>query len=267
MRTLTDPLPVLKFFDKVIELFHRLRGSDVNEQRPERYTTDIQIMNDASMTAGYPIFHAMQSYDSIDSDRVAYPQFLDLNFTLANPAWFWGILHELGHMMERPEWTFNNGSEVLCNIFVIYAYDKLLGVSAADLAKAEKKMFEKPLSFSWLAFALLVKHFGWKSFETFFSQYERDIKSLRDKQSTIVLMQTDQEKVDQWILRYSRIVGRNVRAHFEIFSVRVNESVVDKQLKGLEMWSPGELNLVEFLNPLKSEKNKSLFLINLGFFE
>jgi hypothetical protein len=85
-----------------------------------------------------------------------------------------------------------------------------------------------------LTFMQLVKHFGWSSMKSFFSEYEYDILHRNDR-----LPKNNQEKIDQWVLRFSRIVNRNIKPQFEMWGLPVSESV-DAQLAGLEVFMPDE---------------------------
>ena len=97
-----------------------------------------------------------------------------------------------------------------------------------------------------VTFAQLIKHFGWQSMYKFMSDYEVDIKNKRN------LPKSNQAKIDQWILRYSRIVGRNIRPQFEMFGLPVpNKEKIDKELNGLELWCVEEEKDAEkFFTPM-----------------
>ncbi len=101
--------------------------------------------------------------------------------------------------------------------------------------------WKKRFDIGLLTFMQLVKHFGWNSMKSFFSGYEYDILNRRDR-----LPKSNQEKIDQWVLRYSRIVNRNIRPQFLMWGLPVSESV-DDQLAGLEKFLPDE------------EKNPNIF--------
>ena len=84
-----------------------------------------------------------------------------------------------------------------------------------------------------MAFAQLIKHFGWDSMKTFMKNYEHDITN------KVNLPQNNQDKIDQWVIRYSEIVSQNIRPQFEMFGLPVSKNVDDK-LAGLELWCPSE---------------------------
>jgi hypothetical protein len=162
--------------------------------------------------------------------------------------------------MQRGEWTFDGAGEVTVNIFSIHANEHVVGQPMNKLGwlRNQKSEFEKffakqPTYQDWqgnygmalVTFAQLIRHFGWRSMYEFMREYEEDIKARRS------LPYTNQDKIDQWVVRYSRIVGRNIRPHFEMFGLPVTAGQVDEKLAGLEMWS------------VEAEKDPELFLAPL----
>jgi hypothetical protein len=83
-------------------------------------------------------------------------------------------------------------------------------------------------------FAQLIKHFGWDSMRTFMKNYEIDIN-----RHDASLPKSNQDKIDQWVIRYSKIVSRNIKPQFEMFGLPVSEHV-DTTLRGLVKWCPFE---------------------------
>ncbi len=107
-----------------------------------------------------------------------------------------------------------------------------------------KKYFEKkPTYEDWknnchmgiMTFAQLIKHFGWEPMYKFLSDYENDI----DNRIKSKLPKNNQEKIDQWVLRYSRIIEHNIKPQFEMWGLPVSESV-DEELKDLPKWCPND---------------------------
>lgn len=85
-----------------------------------------------------------------------------------------------------------------------------------------------------MTFAQLIKHFGWSAMHKFMKDYENDIKNYDHR-----LPKSNQDKIDQWVVRYSKIVSRNIKPQFQMFGLPVSEKV-DKKLAGLEPWCPVE---------------------------
>jgi len=83
-------------------------------------------------------------------------------------------------------------------------------------------------------FAQLIKHFGWDSMRLFMKNYEKDIN---DDDSS--LPKSNQDKIDQWVIRFSKIVSRNIKPQFEMFGLPVSNHV-DTTLHDLEKWCPLE---------------------------
>merc|ERR1712127_1066625 len=52
-----------------------------------------------------------------------------------------------------------------------------------------------------VTFALLIKHFGWTPMYQFMSDYEKDIQAKASN-----LPKNNLDKIDQWVIRYSKIV-------------------------------------------------------------
>ncbi len=148
--------------------------------------------------------------------------------------------------MQRSEWTFQSAVEVTCNLFSIHACQFILGQSLNQVKFYENHDLAGYLSktpdwmepqYALLMFVLMLEHFGWDSMYKFLREYEEDI--VREIKG---LPRTDVDRVDQWVVRYSRLVGRNVKEHFVMFGLVVSEWV-DEELCGLETW-----HACEFLN-------------------
>ncbi len=82
-------------------------------------------------------------------------------------------------------------------------------------------------------FIQLVRHFGWNSMYKILADYEQDIKN------NINLPQNNQEKIDQSVIRYSKIASRNIKPQFEMFGLPVSADV-DLLVENLEPFLPIE---------------------------
>jgi hypothetical protein len=71
--------------------------------------------------------------------------------------------------------------------------------------------------------------FGWDAYKKVFAEYRDLPKSERPK--------SDQDKRDQWMVRFSRAVGRNLAAFFQAWSVPVTDGAVE-QVNDLPQWMP-----------------------------
>jgi len=120
-----------------------------------------------------------------------------------------------------------------------------------DQRASFKKFFSKqPTYHDWqndygmalATFAQLIKHFGWQPMYKFMKEYEADIRNQND------LPHSNQEKIDQWVLRYSRILKRNIKPQFQMFGLPVSERC-DHELALYQSWIvEGEKNPDKFFN-------------------
>ena len=88
------------------------------------------------------------------------------------------------------------------------------------------------------------QRFGWASLQTFFTNYEKDIAN-----KAVTLPKTQQDKIDKWTIRYSRIVGGNVIAHLQYYGIKPNEAFVSQQLAGLPKLDKAGMLSPDFTKP------------------
>jgi hypothetical protein len=117
----------LEFWDSILKSEFELRGSDISKYRKEWILVDIQQRN-FNMFAGYPIVGSMTSAnDSIP----CHDFFLDIDRIRDNNKGTdgWGIMHELGHNLQRrPDIEPDDWTEVTNNIYVLYAMYEVLKI-------------------------------------------------------------------------------------------------------------------------------------------
>lgn len=76
----------------------------------------------------------------------------------------------------------------------------------------------------------------------FMRDYERDI------QHGTNMPHDNQDKIDQWVLRYSKIISRNIKPQFQMFGLPVSDKY-DTELRELEPWClESEKNAEKFFN-------------------
>ena len=75
------------------------RGSDVNSQRRERVVSDKQAAA-GYMHSGYPIVTHLDVCELNCGTCI-------LNLEKMKSVGNWGLFHEIGHNMQRSEWTFD----------------------------------------------------------------------------------------------------------------------------------------------------------------
>ena len=54
----------------------------------------------------------------------------------------------------------------------------------------------------------------------FMSDYENDMKNNRE-----ALPKSNQDKIDHWVIRYSKIIERNIKPQFQLWGLPVSDSV------------------------------------------
>jgi hypothetical protein len=237
VRQLEDPAQVAKLWDEAVRLEDELAGTAHLRKRPERIVADVQI-SAGYMHSGYPIMTHLDVAGQVTN--LARMQ-----------AGSWGHFHELGHNHQSPDWTFDGTVEVTCNIFSLYVMEKLCGKlpgqghGAMEPDKVARRLVQHlrgDAAQKWTRWkddpflALTMYHqlrmgFGWDSYAKVFAEY-RDLPGAgRPK--------TDQEKRDQWMIRFSRAVGRNLGPFFEAWGVPVTNDALD-QIKDLPPWMPDD---------------------------
>lgn len=204
-------------------------------RRPERIVPDVQI-SAGYMHSGYPIMtHLDVAAMTVDLARMQ--------------AGSWGHFHELGHNQQVRDWTFDGTGEVTCNIFSLYIMEKLCGKPPGqghDSMQPERVMrrflqhIRGDAGAKWERWgndpflALIMYHqlrmgFGWEAYQKVFAEY-RDLPASERPR-------TEQARRDQWMIRFSRAVGRNLGPFFEAWGVPVTTDARE-QIASLPIWMP-----------------------------
>ncbi len=232
-----NPKEIAEYWDKLIIITKELASTPMNKYK-ERYVIDRQIKA-GSMHSGYPIF-------TMYSNKYNYED-LVLGFTTRRGNIFkngcWGHFHELGHNNQNSDWTYKGSVEVTVNIFTLYALEKMVGLKPRDLntiKKAQTRLdnyrkrgfkfseVRKDLIVALLMYVELQEAFGWDSYKEVFRVYKSLDKSERPK--------TDAQKRDQWVYRYSKVVGYDLTPFFDYWDFPYNKKNVKKELSGLPVW-------------------------------
>ncbi|CAF1006076.1 unnamed protein product [Brachionus calyciflorus] len=247
IRQIEDPTDVLNFWDRVAESHHECRGTNVKDFRRERVVNDMQPVV-GYMHSGYPIVTHLDCCQRKHEECI-----FDLKKLMKNGNW--GLFHELGHNMQRNEWTFDGTTEVTVNIFSLHAGHIVLNRNILEqkwpndvkpyfetyfARQPTYDDFKNECGMALMMFIQLIKHFGWESMYEFMKTYEDDIKNNSN------LPQSEQDKINQWVLRYSKIVSRNIKPQFEMFGLPVS-SHIETDLESFEPWCPyDEMNADTF---------------------
>lgn len=234
LRALDDPDAVMEFWNKVLDACADLCGQPIKRKRPERIVCDRQI-SAGYMHSGYPVMTWMD----------VQKRFIDLKDNMKDG---WGFYHEFGHNHQAPrDWTFDGTVEVTVNLFSLYVFETVCNIprekTRRELTKdwqekKRKEFFAKGSPFeTWkkdpfLALAMyvdMIDAFGWDAFKNVFREYRTLSNEQRPK--------NDDEKRDQWMVRMSRQVGKNLGPYFDQWGVPVSKSAKDS-IKDLPVWEP-----------------------------
>jgi len=234
IRQLDDPEALLKQWDKILDAEADLATIPHERERPERIVVDTQI-SVGYMHSGYPI---MTPLDGSTDQALTLAKLLTGS---------WGHFHELGHNHQIDDWTFDGTVEVTCNLFSLYVCETICGIAPGEghvaMKPAEKmKRLRTYLSSSdkftrwksdpFLALTMydeLRAGFGWDTYKKVFAEYRNLPKEQRPK--------TDDEKRDQWMVRFSQAAGRNLGPFFDAWGVPTSTAARDS-IKSLPSWMP-----------------------------
>jgi hypothetical protein len=234
IRQLDDPETLMKFWDQILDAEADLASIPRDRKRPERIVPDVQI-SAGYMHSGYPI---MTPLDKSVEHSLSVAEMKQGS---------WGHFHELGHNHQVGDWTFDGTTEVTCNLFSLYCMETLCGKPPGqghDAMKPENvdKRLRGYLSGSdkfarWksdpflalIMYSQLRNGFGWETYKKVFAEYRDLPKEQRPK--------TDEEKHDQWMVRYAKAAGKNLGPFFEAWGVPTSTAARDS-IKSLPAWMP-----------------------------
>lgn len=236
IRTLDDPVALMNFWDRVLDADADLATIPRERRRPERIVADVQI-SAGYMHSGYPIMTHLDAAAAMTTLK-----------DLQTGKSAWGLFHELGHNHQSGDWTFDGTVEVTCNLFTLYALDTVCTLPPgqrghAGVDKPPRTLEEylaKPDFAAWKSNPFLALHmyvqmqaeFGWEPFKTVFAQYRNLGKGEGPS--------NDQEKRDQWMVRFSRTVGRNLGPFFQAWGVPTSDAA-RASIKDLPEWMPASM--------------------------
>ncbi len=234
VRTLDDPEPVLRVWNEVLDAAADLACRPRVRERPERYVADVQI-SVGYMHSGYPIMthlDAASAMVSVDAMRQGQ----------------WGLFHELGHNHQDAMWTFSGTGEVTCNLFSMYILEHVCGAApssghgafkdrerkiglhmARPIGPVRMEAWRKDPFLALFMYCQLREAFGWEAFKKVFAEYRDLPQSERPKDES--------DKRDQWMVRMSRAVGKNLGPFFEEWGVPTSRNARES-LKDLPEWMP-----------------------------
>ncbi|MFW5697247.1 MAG: M60 family metallopeptidase [Fimbriimonadaceae bacterium] len=239
VRELPYPEDLMLYWDEVLDACADLAAVPRDRGRPERFVTDQQI-SAGYMHAGYPIM------THLDIVPVMLSKDAMLNRTHGG---VWGLYHEAGHNHQNYDWTFNGTVEVTVNLFTMYVFDtvnndprygrdEIWGDNRARMIREHMEAgapFDKWQSDPFLALLMYLQmqqEFGWDAYKQVFAEYLALPQNERP--------QNDAEKRDQWLVRFSREVGRNLGPFFDLWGVPVSAEA-KSMVEELPVWIPEEM--------------------------
>ncbi|MCI0498309.1 MAG: M60 family metallopeptidase [Planctomycetales bacterium] len=229
---------LMAFWDGVMDSCADLLGKEHNRQRAERFATDVQI-SAGYMHSGYPLMAGLDiSSTLVDKARIVRN----------GHGGVWGLFHEIGHNHQDAMWVYNGTTEVTVNLFSLYVFENMCGLYPKDNihdgvlpANREKNLegyladganFEKWKNDPFLAlymYSMIQEEFGWKPFTKVFVEYRAEEEGK--------LPQNDAEKRDQWLVRLSKMLGKNLGPYFDAWGIPVS-SAAKKSIADLPEWMP-----------------------------
>jgi hypothetical protein len=240
IRDLDDPEALMAYWDSVMENVFALYAAPPR-LTPERYCTDLQISN-GYMHNGYPIM----TFEDVAKT------FVTLSDLTSDKGKVWGFYHEMGHNFQRGEWTFDGTGEVTNNLFSLYGNEKLNGVTPATYGKAHEAMdpvgsrnrlkqyldggakYDQWQGDPFLALSMYVQlreAFGWESFTKVFASYWTSPPA--------DLPKSDLDRRDQWMVRFSKAVGKNLGPFFQAWGVPTSNAA-RQSIVNLPGWMPAD---------------------------
>ena len=234
VRSLEDPASVAKTWDRVLDLNAELAAwPSAARLYPERFVVDRQI-SVGYMHSGYPIMaHLDQQANLVDVEHLRS----ECN---------WGFYHEVGHNHQARGWTFDGTVEVTVNLFTLYVYEFLCGIPVAENYRGSAEFraeqmalydFDDPDFEQWkrepflalVMYEQLQQAFGWNAYRDVFNTYRALSETERPE--------SDDQKRDQWMVRFSRQVGRDLGPFFEAWGVPTSQAARDS-IADLPPWMP-----------------------------
>lgn len=218
IRDLENPVELMTFWKGVVDRMDYVGGFEQLRKEGERIQIDVQI-SAGYLHSGYPMMGPF----------VAGPELVDL--AELTRAGSWGWFHELGHEMQRrpdKSWSYNNPYtwdgqvEVTVNIFANAALEYATvnppvsghSFSAHPLEVARRAIDSVAVGTSFMDrdrypfYYQLSDLFDWESYRAVFRSYHDD--AINDPAA---LPANDQQKKDQWLVRWSQATGLDLRSY------------------------------------------------------
>ncbi|XP_033111416.1 TRPM8 channel-associated factor homolog [Anneissia japonica] len=224
-----SPTEIIKIYRACVDVTNEVSGIKHQRARGERFVLDAQI-SAGYMHAGYPIMGQngsavyMLDIDAIYRDNI------------------WGPVHEIGHQYQTKGWTPSGGSESTNNIFSVYASEKVMNIPRNKAHSSLSPTDRKQRIYKYIAdgrkyenwngwtcletYLQLQAAFGWDFFVKILGEYNQD---MTERPSS------NQQILDEWMRRSSRITGYNLGPFYEGWGWPVSQEAL-KDVTGLPHW-------------------------------
>jgi hypothetical protein len=232
-RTVKNPTQLMEFWKRVVEDQDEISNQAAERRRPERIVADVQI-SAGYMHSGYPIMIPTSAApEMVTFTKLKFPG--------------WGFYHELGHNHQRGDFTFEGTGEVTNNVLALHVFEAVLGkdktightgVSPTAQKEHEVKIKKETNKFAtWkkepflalTTYIQLVDAFGWDAWKKYLYSFSDTSFGPAPK--------TDDDKRDQFLVRYSKIVNKDLSPLFDAWGIPVNSSA-KAEVSKLEAWKP-----------------------------
>jgi len=227
IRNLDDPTVPLAVWDNIQNANAELCGRPFTRPMPIRIAIDAQVKWGEAY-ATYPI---------------CAPFYWTPPIVEGKPGW--GHVHEIGHLHQKTDWTFQGCGEVTVNLFSMYALEKVMGDTGRrqqeinsprqikkwlKLTPAERDWTKNGDVWSKLGYyAELADGFGWEPMKKTLLEYR-----------TKPFHGSDVERAGEFILRYSKHTGKNLAPFSALWGIQFPPAIAD-QLKDLPVWFPANI--------------------------
>ena len=232
-RHVTNPTELMNFWTRVVDAQDEISNQAKDRKRPERYVCDVQI-SAGYMHSGYPIMVPVSAADEM------------ITFN-KQKAPGWGYYHELGHNHQRGDFTFDGTGEVTNNVLGMYVIEYVLGrdyltghgaiapkkleehIAAIKKAGNKFALWKSEPFVALTTYIQLVQGFGWESWRAYLHSFADASFGPAPK--------NDDEKRDQFLVRYSKVTKKNLGDFFDFWGIPVSSSAKAEVAK-FEKWMP-----------------------------
>lgn len=232
-RAINNPTELMSFWKVVVEAQDDITNQAAERTRPERIVADVQI-SAGYMHSGYPIMIPTSAVPEMTTfTRLKFPG--------------WGFYHEIGHNHQRGDFTFDGTGEVTNNVIGMYCYEAVLkkdwlighGAISEEARKEHTQKIKRAVD-KWqlwksdpfialTTYIQLVQEFGWESWRKYLHSFADPAFGPAPK--------GDDERRDQFLIRYSKVTNRNLGPFFDWWGIPVS-STAKVEVSKLEAWMP-----------------------------